>query len=128
MRRALETLPRPPWCNVTAYPVEPVRWEGALHSRFDTATTLLGRLAPRLTNAIRGADGDVVGATRAVNRMLGMNNDFPIFMAVMDLAWFRPEVIDPASPVPTGHRRPWRSSTVFRGTSASTTTPRPVNA
>ena len=102
LRQALETLPRPPWCNVTAYPVEPVRWEGALHSRFDTATTLLGRLAPRLTNAIRGADGDVVGATRAVNRMLGMNNDFPIFMAVMDLAWFRPEVIDPASPVPTG--------------------------
>ena len=102
LRRTLEALPSPPWCNVTAYPVESVRWEGALHSRLDTATTLLGRLAPRLTEAIQGADGDVVRATRAVNDMLGMANDFPIFMAVMDLAWFRPEVIDPGSRVPTG--------------------------
>ena len=44
----------------------------------------------------------VTKATQAVNSMFGMDNDFPIFMAVMDIAWFRPEVIDPASPVPTG--------------------------
>ena len=25
LRRTLDTLPNPPWCNVTAYPVEPVR-------------------------------------------------------------------------------------------------------
>jgi hypothetical protein len=31
-----------------------------------------------------------------------MQNDFPIFMAVIDLAWFCPDVIDPASHVPTG--------------------------
>jgi hypothetical protein len=31
-----------------------------------------------------------------------MQNDFPIFMAVIDLAWFRPDVINPASHVPTG--------------------------
>ena len=31
-----------------------------------------------------------------------MENDFPIFMAIIDLAWFRPDVIDPASRVPTG--------------------------
>jgi hypothetical protein len=31
-----------------------------------------------------------------------MQNDFPIFMAIIDLAWFRPDVIDPASHVPTG--------------------------
>ena len=27
-RNLLETLPEQPWCNATAYPVEPVRWEG----------------------------------------------------------------------------------------------------
>ena len=31
-----------------------------------------------------------------------MKNDFPIFMAIIDIAWFRPDIIDPASPVPTG--------------------------
>ena len=31
-----------------------------------------------------------------------MENDFPVFMAVVDLAWFRPDLIDPASHVPTG--------------------------
>ena len=31
-----------------------------------------------------------------------MKNDFPVFMAVMDLAWFRPDLVDPASKVPTG--------------------------
>lgn len=102
LRRALDALPDPPWCNVTAYPVEPVRWDDTVYSRFETATTLLARIAPALTAAICDAEGDVVRATRAVNAMFGMSNDFPIFMAVMDLAWFRPEVIDPTSHVPTG--------------------------
>jgi predicted ATPase len=102
LEEVLQTLPSQPWCNVTAYPVEPVRWEGTLHSRLATATTLFGRIAPLLTDAIRGARRDVVKATRAVNELLGMENDFPIFMAVIDLAWFRPDVIDPGSPVPTG--------------------------
>jgi len=31
-----------------------------------------------------------------------MQNGFPIFMAIIDLAWFRPDVIDPGSHVPTG--------------------------
>ena len=31
-----------------------------------------------------------------------MQNNFPIFMAVMDLAWFRPDIINPSSHVPTG--------------------------
>ena len=31
-----------------------------------------------------------------------MENEFPIFMAIMDIAWFRPDVIDPSSHVPTG--------------------------
>jgi len=98
----LDTLPDPPWCNVTAYPVEPVHWEGALHSRFDTATVLLGQITAPLTHAIQSANGDVIAATHAVNAMFQMKNDFPIFMAVMDIAWFRPDIIRPDSHVPTG--------------------------
>ena len=41
-------------------------------------------------------------ATDSVNEKFQMENDFPIFMAIIDLAWFRPDVIDPASHVPTG--------------------------
>ena len=102
LRSVLENLPTQPWCNVTAYPVEPVHWKDALYSRFDTATTVFARIKEDLTQAILAAEGDVIRATRAVNSMLGMKNDFPIFMAVIDLAWFRPDVIDPASQVPTG--------------------------
>ena len=99
---ALESLPEPPWCNWTAYPVEPVRWQGQRYSRWDSATDLFRRIRPELTKTICAAGGDVIKATEAVNGLLHMDNDFPIFMAVMDLAWFRPDIIDPASPVPTG--------------------------
>ncbi len=102
LRRTLETLPSQPWCNVTAYPVEPVCWEGVFYSRFDAATTLFGKITGSLTRTITGADGDVIRATHAVNALFGMQNDFPIFMAIIDLAWFRPDVIDPESHVPTG--------------------------
>ena len=91
-----------PWCNVTAYPVEPVHWEGKQYSRFDAATTLFGDIKESLADAITGAQGDVIEATKSVNALFRMQNDFPIFMAAIDLAWFRPDVIDPASHVPTG--------------------------
>jgi predicted ATPase len=102
LRHTLENVPEQPWCNVAAYPVEPVQWDGAVWPRFDTATQLFGRIKTTLTDAILGADGDVVRATDAVNALFGMKNDFPIFMAIIDLAGFRPDVIDPSSPVPTG--------------------------
>jgi hypothetical protein len=91
-----------PWCNGTAYPVEPIHWEGKQHSRIDAATTLFGNIKESLADAITGAQGDVIKATKAVNALFRMQNDFPIFMAVIDLAWFRPDMIDPASHVPTG--------------------------
>ena len=91
-----------PWCNVTAYPVEPIHWEGKQYSRFDAATTLFGDIKESLADAITGAEGDVIEATKSVNALFRMENDFPIFMAVIDLAWFRPDVIGPASHVPTG--------------------------
>ena len=37
-----------------------------------------------------------------VNEKFKMGNDFPIFMAIIDIAWFRPDIIKPSSPVPTG--------------------------
>ena len=100
LRKKLETLE--PWCNVTAYPVEPVYWEGAQYSRLDAATILFGEIKESLTETITGAQGDVIKATNGVNDLFRMQNDFPIFMAIIDLAWFRPDVIDPGSHVPTG--------------------------
>jgi len=102
LRQTLDTLPHQPWCNVAAYPVGPVRWQGTVYSRLDTAAMLFGEIKGALSQTIIDAGGDVVRATRAINTMLQMDNDFPIFMAVMDLAWFRPDIIDPGSHVPTG--------------------------
>ena len=102
LRRTLGDMPKQPWCNVAAYPVGPVWWGGQLHSRLDAATTLFGAIKGELSRIILEAEGDVIRATQSINAIFQMDNDFPIFMAVMDLAWFRPDVIDPASHVPTG--------------------------
>jgi hypothetical protein len=91
-----------PWCNLTAYPVEPIHWEETQYSRLDSATTLFGNIKESLAKIIIEAKGDVIKATNAINVLFKMQNDFPIFMAVIDLAWFRPDVIHPTSPVPTG--------------------------
>ncbi len=90
------------WCNLTAYPVEPIYWEGTEYSRLDAAVTLFGNIKESLAKIITEAEGDVIKATNSVNTLLKMQNDFPIFMAVMDLAWFRPDIIQPTSHVPTG--------------------------
>ena len=91
-----------PWFNHTAYPVERVHWEGKQYERLDAATALFAEIKIPLSDTIREANGDVIKATNAVNDKFRMQNDFPIFMAIIDLAWFRPDVIDPASHVPTG--------------------------
>ena len=90
------------WCNKTAYPVEPVYWNGKKFNRMDSATILFQRIKEPLTNIIMAANGDVIEATRLVNDQFQMKNDFPIFMAVIDIAWFRPDIINPSSHVPTG--------------------------
>tara|TARA_Y100001970_G_scaffold95512_1_gene120312 strand:- start:298 stop:1182 length:885 start_codon:yes stop_codon:yes gene_type:complete len=91
-----------PWCNSTAYPVEPVTWKGTKYSRFDAATKLFNKIKYTLTDIINKADGSVIEATKNVSNQFSMENDFPVFMAVIDIAWFRPDIIDPASDVPTG--------------------------
>ena len=47
-------------------------------SRDDPTTTIL---------LSRNANGDVVKATKTIATALAVKNDFPVFMAVMDVAW-----------------------------------------
>ena len=37
-----------------------------------------------------------------VNKLFKMENNFPIFMALIDIAWFRNDVMPTTSAVPTG--------------------------
>ena len=91
-----------PWCNMTAYPVEPVQWENQEYSRIDTATHVFRERKGKLADVIKDSNGSVIDATNKVNQIFKMKNDFPIFMAIMDIAWFRPDVIKPESYVPVG--------------------------
>ena len=84
------------------YPVVPLRWEGEEYDRFEAATALFPRIIDFLVSEILASDGNVVTATRRINNHFQMTNDFPIFMAVIDISWFRPEVVFPDAPVPTG--------------------------
>ena len=104
LREALSTIASPPWDNVTAYPVGPIQWRGKTYSRFDAATSAFARedVQRFLLDCVHKSGGDVVDATARINAEFGMENDFPIFMAVMDIAWFRPDLIRPDSPVPVG--------------------------
>ena len=90
------------WCNNNAYPVESVFWNGKKYSRLNTAVKLFFKINESLEKIIINANGDVIKATNKINQEFKMENDFPIFMAVIDLAWFRPDIIHPNSHVPTG--------------------------
>ena len=90
------------WCNTTAYPVESIHWKGKEYSRYDAATQLFMEIKKPLTKIIKNSRKNIIVATKEVNKKFQMKNDFPVFMAVTDIAWFRPDIIDPSSPVPTG--------------------------
>lgn len=102
LKEKLLTLPDQPWCNLTAYPVQNIHWQGKWYSQIDAATSLFAEIRDFLLDSIVEAKQNVIEATRLINCEFRMDNDFPIFMAVIDLSWFRPDLIDPASPVPTG--------------------------
>ena len=91
-----------PWCNETAYPVEPVTWEGKQYSRIDAATQLFYEVQDSLLDILESSNKSVITATNNINKEFQMQNDFPIFMAVIDIAWFRPDIIPIESEVPTG--------------------------
>jgi hypothetical protein len=90
-----------PWFS-EAYPVVDARWEGKTYDRLEGCIELFPRCLDYLEACVRGAAGNVAVATRTINARFGMSNDFPIFMAVADVAWFEPALIRPESPVPTG--------------------------
>lgn len=90
------------WYNNTAYPVEPIVWNNVKNNRLDTATFLFDNIKQLMSDTILASKGDATRATNEINKFLKMENEFPIFMAVIDIAWFRPDIIKPESHVPTG--------------------------
>ena len=90
-----------PWFS-EAYPVVDAHWEGRAYDRLEGCVELFPRCLDFLEACIRGAAGNVAVATRNINARFKMGNDFPVFMAVADVAWFDPVLIRPDSPVPTG--------------------------
>ena len=90
------------WCNLTAYPVERINWKEVEYERLGAAVILFGNIKESLAKIIIKAEGDVIKATNTINTEFKMQNNFPIFMAVMDIAWFRSDIIYPTSHVPTG--------------------------
>ncbi len=90
-----------PWQS-EVYPVVPVHWEGRAYDRLEACVELFPKVTPFLESCIREAQGNVMAANDAINARFAMTNDFPIFMALVDLALFRPELMHPESPVPSG--------------------------
>ena len=90
------------WENYNAYPVQDVMWNDNHFSRIDTATTLFYEIKNELVNIILDSNQNVITATDDINKLFRMENDFPIFMALIDIAWFRNDVIPMSSEVPTG--------------------------
>ncbi len=90
------------WENFNAYPVQEVMWNETIYSRIDTATNLFSEIKEELTEIILNSELDVIKATQNINQLFKMENDFPIFMALIDIAWFRSDVIPITSQVPTG--------------------------
>lgn len=90
-----------PWAS-EVYPVVAASWEGVAYERLDACVDLFPRCLSFLQEAIGASGGNVMTANDAINAEFAMSNDFPIFMALVDLALFRPDVIRPDSPVPTG--------------------------
>ena len=51
-----------------------------------------------IENCILESGSDVMIANTKINAQLKMTNDFPIFMALVDLALSRPDLIKPRQP------------------------------
>ena len=101
LRRALLQEVEQPWSS-EVYPVVAARWEGREYERLDACIEIFPRCRKFLEQCVREARGNVMTATDSINTAFGMSNDFPIFMALVDLALFDPELMSPESPVPTG--------------------------
>jgi len=101
LRRVLLGEVQQPWAS-EVYPVVPAQWEGNEYDRLEACIELFPQCIDFLEDCIHNAQGNVMDANDAINARFKMSNDFPIFMALVDLALFRPELISPESPVPSG--------------------------
>lgn len=90
------------WENFNAYPVQDVTWMDKTYTRLDTATYLFNEIKEELVDIILSSELDVIKATYNINKLFKMENNFPIFMALIDIAWFRNDVMPITSAVPTG--------------------------
>ncbi len=90
------------WENYKAYPVEDSHWDKKLHSRMDAATYKFFEKKDELAQIVLNSNRNVITATNNINKQFMMSNDFPIFMALIDIAWFREDVIPITTDVPTG--------------------------
>lgn len=101
LRHSLLNEMAQPWFS-EVYPVVPATWEGQSYARLDACVEMFPRCVNFLETCIRASEGNVMTANNRINAHFQMSNDFPIFMALVDLALFRPELVSPQSPVPTG--------------------------
>ncbi|MDD4734840.1 MAG: putative DNA base hypermodification protein [Kiritimatiellae bacterium] len=101
LRHALLHEVQQPWSS-EVYPVVSAQWNGRAYDRLNACVDMFPQCTPFLEECIRGARGNVMKANGAINAEFRMSNDFPLFMALVDLALFRPDLMDPNSPVPTG--------------------------
>jgi len=101
LRHALVNEVPQPW-ESEVYPVVSACWEGRAYDRQEVCIEIFPRCLDFLEKCIRSAGGNVMQANNSINEKFQMSNDFPIFMALVDLALFRPDLISPDSPVPTG--------------------------
>lgn len=101
LRQALLHEVQQPWAS-EVYPVVPARWAGREYNRLEACVELFPLCLDFLETCITEAKGNVMAATTAIQVRFQMSNDFPIFMVLVDLALFRPDLIRPDSPVPTG--------------------------
>ena len=90
------------WENFTAYPVEDSYWGDKLYNRIDASTNKFFEKKEELVELVLNSNKSVITATENINKQFKMANNFPIFMALIDIAWFREDVIPITTDVPTG--------------------------
>ena len=90
------------WENFTAYPVEDSYWGDKLYNRIDASTNKFFEKKEELVKLVLNSSKSVITATENINKQFKMANNFPIFMALIDIAWFREDIIPITTDVPTG--------------------------
>ena len=90
------------WENFTAYPVEDSYWGDKLYNRIDASTNKFFEKKEELVELVLNSSRSVITATENINKQFKMVNNFPIFMALIDIAWFREDLIPITTDVPTG--------------------------